>query len=121
MARKGKDTGQDTAVLPGDGGPRRVLCLAEHPRATRQIRTVRSWAALLAFGLILLLALRAGRALEGSLTLALEAGIAGYLVAWAGMVLAWRQLAGAEIEVARRRIVAALLEMEAAERKGETA
>jgi AcrR family transcriptional regulator len=109
----------------GDGEPAgsdsRGLRLADHPRATRHIQTGRAWVALAAFLFIGLLAHRAGQPPEGALTRALEAGVVGYVVGWAVMVLVWHQLAQAEIEAARRRIVAALLEMEAAEREGGTA
>lgn len=115
MARRKK--GQAEAADPD--APR-ALRLADHPKATRQIRTVRAWSAITAFLLVLLLALRAKNTAADALTVALEAGIAGYVAAWAVMVVAWRQLAQAEIEHARKRIVAALLEMEAAERGGPT-
>jgi hypothetical protein len=119
MARKDKGKGADAAVTGAD--ERRGLSLADHPRATGQIRTVRAAVALAAFVFVLLLSMRATVPLEGALTRALEAGVLGYVVAWAAMVMAWRQLAQAEIESARRKIVAALLEMEAAEREGEAA
>ncbi|MCW3016186.1 MAG: hypothetical protein JWO02_3278 [Solirubrobacterales bacterium] len=112
----------DDAATPGTGAPgRRGLRLADHPRATRQIRTVRSWVALAGFGLVLVLSLRAHTPLEDALSRALAAGTGSFVLAWATMVVAWRQLARAEIERARRRIVAALLELEAAERGGSAA
>lgn len=113
MAKNAKGKGEAEAAAEGD---RRALTLAEHPKATRQIRTVRAWAALLGFAAVLVLAVRAGQELEEALGRALIAGIASYVAAWMTMVAAWRQLAQAEIEHARKRIVAALLEMEAAER-----
>jgi hypothetical protein len=127
MARKGKGKGKgdaDAAVDPAAAaaaGVRRGLSLADHPRATAQIRTVRASVAVAAFLFVLLLSLRATVPLEGALTRALEAGVLGYVVAWAAMVMAWRQLAQAEIESARRQIVAAMLEMEAADRDGKAA
>ncbi len=109
------EDGQGTSVThPG-------LSLAEHPKAMRQIRTVRAWTALLGFAAVLVMSLRAGRLPEDALVRALQAGVASYLVAWAVMVVAWRQLAQAEIEHARKRIVAALLELEAADRGGSAA
>lgn len=115
MARGKK---QDAApVLPDADAGARGLRLADHPRAIRHIRVGRAWGALVAFAAVLLLSLRAGVPLDPALTRALGSGIAGYVVTWAVMVLAWRQLAQAEIEAARRKIVAALLEMEAAERE----
>lgn len=121
MARRGKKA-KDGDVVEADGADaKRALSLADHPRARGQIRTVRAWVALGAFAFVLVLALRAGRPLEGSLGAALEGGVAGYLLGWAIMVMAWRQLAQAEIESARRKIVAALIELEAAEREGGAA
>jgi hypothetical protein len=123
MARGKRNPDGEGADADGgpDGAGRRGLRLADHPRATRHIRTGRAWIALAAFLSIGLLAHRAGQPPEGALTRALEAGVVGYVVGWAVMVLVWHQLAQAEIEAARRRIVAALLEMEAAEREGGTA
>jgi hypothetical protein len=117
MAKKGKGKDKD-AVADAGTEVRRVLTLAEHPKATRQIRTVRAWAALLGFTAVLYLCVSAGRPLEVTLGRALLAGVASYVAAWMTMVVAWRQLAQAEIEHARKRIVTALLEMEAAERGG---
>jgi hypothetical protein len=114
MAKRAK--GEATEVT-GAAGPR-GLRLADHPRATRQIRTVRSWVALAGFAVVLLLSLRAHTPLEDALSRALMAGVLSFVLAWATMIVAWRQLAQAEIEHARRRIVAALLELEAAEREG---
>ncbi|WP_354699821.1 hypothetical protein DSM112329_00079 [Paraconexibacter sp. AEG42_29] len=104
------DGGAPAEVVAGP----RALRLADHPRATGQIRTVRSWVSLVAFLVVLVFSLRAGASLEDGLLRAMEAGAIGYLIAWAAMVVAWRQLAQAEIESARRRIVAAMLELEAA-------
>ncbi len=121
MAKKAKNGKDDPAAdAPTAAVTTRALTLAEHPKATRQIRTGRAWGALLGFAAMLVLSLRAGRPLEDGLARALQAGIGCYLVAWAVMVIAWRQLAQAEIEHARKRIVAALLEMEAAERGGSS-
>lgn len=113
--KKKKDKDADPeAPDAAEGTPaKRALRLADHPRAIGQIRTVRSWCALLAFLAVGLYSQHSGVTLESTLTRALEAGLIGYLVAWAGMVMIWRQLAQAEIETARRKIVAAMLELEA--------
>lgn len=119
MARRKKPDAEGGAV-PLEGG-RRELLLAEHPRAMHQIRAIRAYAALGLFLAVAYFSHKAGQPLEPMLTRALEAGVAGYLLGWFGAVMLWRQLAQAEIESARRKIVAALLEMEAAERRGEPA
>lgn len=114
MAKDKKKKKDDAEAAPEGAAPaRRALRLADHPRAIGQIRTVRSWAALLAFMAVLLYSQHAGVALESTLSRALTAGLVGYVAAWAIMVMVWRQLAQAEIETARRRIVAAMLELEA--------
>lgn len=120
MARGKKDKGGETPP-PGAGDGRRVLRLADHPRATRHIRQGRAWIALALFLFVGYLAHGAGQPPEAVLTRALEGGVVGYVVGWAVMVMVWHQLAQAEIEAARKRIVAALLEMEASEREGGSA
>lgn len=121
MARKGKGKGEDAELREELGGGRRQLLLADHPRALHQIRTIRAYVALAAFLGIAYFSHKGGQPLEGTLTRALGAGVAGYVAGWFGAVMLWHQLAQAEIEAARKKIVAALLEMEAAERRGEPA
>jgi hypothetical protein len=121
MARKGKKAAAGELADGTAGEGRRQLLLADHPRAVHQIRTIRAYAALGLFLVVAYFSHKAGQPLETMLTRALEAGVAGYLLGWFGAVMLWRQLAQAEIESARKKIVAALLEMEVAERKGEPA
>lgn len=97
----------------------RALRLADHPRARRHIALAKGWGGLATFALALLLSLRAGVPAEEAILRAVGLGVAGTLVAWALAVVVWRQVAVAEIEAARRRIVARLEELEA-ERSGET-
>lgn len=117
---KGEEPDAGTDGAAAQAGPR-ALRLADHPRAIGQIRTVRSSVSLVAFLVVLVFSRRAAVPLEDALLRGLEAGAIGYLIGWATMVLAWRQLAQAEIETARRRIVAAMLEIEASERDAEPA
>src|SRR3954463_10298112 len=80
--------------------------LADHPRARRQIATAKGWAGLLGFALVFLLSRRAHMSDFESGLHALAGGIALYLLAWAGMVAIWREIAVAEVERARRIIAA---------------
>ena len=95
MAKEAKKKGD-----AGDGQP--VVRLAAHPRAQQQIATAKSWGGLLGFVLVGLLSYRAGvPAFEAGLR-ALGGGFGLYLLAWAGAVAIWREIAVAEVERARR-------------------
>jgi hypothetical protein len=78
--------------------------LTDHPRARRQIATAKGWGGLLGFALVFLLSRRAHMSGFESGLHALAGGIALYLLAWAGMVAIWREIAVAEVERARRII-----------------
>ena len=84
------------------------LHLTEHPRAVRQIRRAKGIGGLVAFVLAAYLAHGAGLPFEGVLERAIVAAIGGYVLIWPCAVLVGRQLAVAEIEAARRQIVAAI-------------
>jgi len=88
--------------------------VAKHPRARRSIRTIKAWAALLAFIIVEYKCLKGGMTFDQSVVRALLAGIGAYLLAWVVAVIVWRQLVVAEIEAFRRRLVAAAEEAEAA-------
>ena len=100
MADKQKRRGADPGAA--EGGIR----LTAHPRARRDIATAKGWGGLAAFGLVLVLSLRAGVPLADGLERALLAGLAGYVFAWAVAVAVWRHVALAEIERTRREIAA---------------
>lgn len=107
MSRKKKDKDDAPAAAPDTG-----LRLTEHPRAQRQIRRAKGWGGLAAFALTAYLAHGAGLGFEPLLERAIPAAIAGYALAWIVAVLVWRQLAVAELEVARQRLEQRLLELE---------
>jgi uncharacterized membrane protein YccC len=109
----------DDATTPADDRP--VLKLGDHARAQRSIARVKAWAGLAGLVLGLVLGRKAGLPLADTLARALLVGTVAYLVGWAGAVLVWRQVAAAELEVAKRRLLAALDEAEAlaATRTGE--
>jgi len=78
--------------------------LTDHPRARRQIATAKGWGGMIGFVVVFLLSRRAHMSAFESGLHALAGGIGLYLLAWAGMVAIWRELAVAEVERARRMI-----------------
>jgi hypothetical protein len=108
---KGKDSkkkGKATAATAAGSG----LSIAAHPRAARRVAQAKGWGGLVGFVvggyLSLPTATFAGAALH-----ALVAGVACYVMVWAGAVFLWRHLVVAELrsrqhemlqaELARRR------------------
>lgn len=77
--------------------------LTDHPRARASIRRVKGAAGLGAFGLILLLCLRAGLLPAEAGVRALVGGIVAYFLSWRIAVTVWRQIALGELEAARER------------------
>jgi hypothetical protein len=92
--------------------------VSKHPRARRSIRTIKAWAALLAFILVEYKCLKGGMTFDQSVVRALLAGIAAYVLAWIVAVTVWRQLVVAEIEAFRRKLIEAA-EAEAAADESE--
>jgi hypothetical protein len=92
--------------------------VAKHPRARRSIRTIKAWAALLAFMIVEYKCVKGGMTFDQSVVRALLAGIAAYLLAWMVAVIVWRQLVVAEIEAFRRRLIEAAEAEAAAEETG---
>ncbi len=101
--KKGDEDVEPTAGPDTSGG----LRLTDHPRAQRQIATVKAWSGLAGFALGGLLAGRTGLPIADVLLRGLLAGIGTYLVAWALGVSVWRQLARAEVDHMRRMFEAA--------------
>ena len=81
------------------------ISIAAHPRASGSIRRARARTALIAFGLVLLLCLHRGLG-QLAFVRALEAGVAGYLVAWAIGVALWKQIVLAEVKAAHEQRLA---------------
>ena len=94
------------------------LQLTEHPRAQRAIRKAKGWGGLVGFLAGLILSVWAGVPIPDAVGRALILGIVGLVTAWGFTVMAWRQLAQAEIELRRRKVVAHLLELEAKAKTG---
>ena len=93
--------------------------LTDHPRARRQIATAKGWGGLLGFVVVFLLSRRAHMSDFESGVHALAGGIGLYLLAWAGMVAIWREIAVAEVERARRIIRAQAFEAAEAAAKAQ--
>jgi hypothetical protein len=87
--------------------------LTEHPRALRSIQRAKALAALAG----LVVAVAGARAAElpwfDALARGLAFGVVAWLAAWALAVVAWRQLARGEMEVAREKAVEQVRELEA--------
>ena len=94
-------------------GPQTVR-LAAHPRAARHIAAAKGWGGLLGFAIVGVLSLKAGSAPFDAGLRAIAGGMGLYLLAWFGAVTVWREIAVAEVEAARRRLVAQAEEAQAA-------
>lgn len=81
------------------------VSLSGHPRATRAIRSAKGYGGLGGFALGALLSLHAGVPLPEAAIRGVEAGLGGYVALWFGAVMVWRQLAVAEVESMRRRLL----------------
>ena len=120
MSKKKEKKG---AAAASDG-----ISVAAHPRARASIRRTRARVALIAFGLVLFISLKAGVPGQEAALRALVAGLIGNLVAWACALGVWKALVLAEIKaahdahLARQRARAeAVAEMAASEQKARAA
>jgi hypothetical protein len=77
--------------------------VADHPVAARQIARARAWAALIGFVVVFWLSHRAGLPFPESGARAIVGGLACRVLAWAAVVIVWRQLIPAQIAAAGRR------------------
>jgi hypothetical protein len=105
---KAKDKDANTAkkAKKGEAAPPGQIRLADHPRARRQIATAKGWGGLVGFVLVGWLSHKAGvPAFQAGLR-ALAGGVGLYVLAWAGAVAVWREVAVAEVVRARRRAIA---------------
>ncbi len=80
--------------------------LVDHPRAQRSIARSKAWAGLAGLVLALLLSLQAGLSAQDALARALAGGLVAYVAAWAVAVAVWTQLARAELDAHRERLLA---------------
>jgi hypothetical protein len=84
-----------------------VITIGAHPRARRSVRRARSLGGLIAFGVTLLLSLKAGVPAFDATARALIAGIVVHLASWRVAVAVWHQLMLAELEQVRTKREAA--------------
>ncbi len=102
MAKDKKDK-KDKKSGDEPGGQDNRVRLATHPRAGRQIAAAKSWGGLLGFVFVGYFSYGAGSTVFEAGLRALAGGIGFYVLAWAGAVVVWREVAVAEVERARRR------------------
>lgn len=117
MAKK-KKGGADVAA---DGAPSGDgIRLSAHPKARRHIGMAKGWGGLVAFLIVLKLSRGAALPWPDAFQRAVIGGIVGYLAAWAIAQAIWRQIALAELEQLRRRLIA-MADAQAAEREAQVA
>lgn len=109
---KGK-AGDETAAEATQAAEPTGPSVAAHPRAALHVARAKGWGGLLGFLLGGYLSLPTST-LAGAALRALLAGVACYLVAWAGTVLVWRQLVMLELARARERTQQQLASLERA-------
>jgi len=93
--------GAKAAVAPGDGPS-----IAAHPRAARGVARAKGWGGLVGFVLGGYLSLPTNT-LAASGVRALIAGVACYVVVWAGAVFVWRRLVMLELKGREQQLLAA--------------
>jgi len=91
---KGKDGASDGAVAPS---------VANHPRASYQVRRAKGWGGIAGFAIAGYLSHKAGVPTFDVGLRALVAGMVGYLLAWMCAVTVWRHLVLAELRAALER------------------
>jgi hypothetical protein len=102
-----KQTAKQKAAAKGAKGKKAAvsqgIAVANHPKATQQIKAIKSWAGLAAFSLVAYLAWQDGLTFVDVATRALLWGIAAYVAVWALAVQVWRQIAIAEVRAAEKQ------------------
>ena len=86
--------------------PSTVPRLVDHPRARRSIARSKAWAGLAGLVLAVLLSLQSGLTAQEALARGIAGGLVAYVAAWAVAVAVWTQLARAELETHRERLLA---------------
>ena len=114
MAKKRK------AAAEGAGPTGTGIRLSAHPRARRHIAIAKGWGGLAAFLVVMKLSRGAGLPWADAIERSVLGGIVGYLAAWAMVQTIWRQVALAELEQLRRRLIATA-DAQAAEREAQVA
>jgi hypothetical protein len=106
---KDKKDKKDKADKKGKGGDAEgsgYVRLANHPRAQRHIAKAKGWGGLLGFLIVGWMSHAAGVPFAQAGLRAIAGGAGLYVLAWAAAVAVWREVAVAEVERARRRMIA---------------
>ena len=92
--KKNKKGGADAAAGPS---------VANHPRASYQVRRAKGWGGIAGFAIAAYLSHKAGVPTVDIGLRAIVAGMVGYMLAWACAVTVWRHLLLAELRAAHER------------------
>jgi hypothetical protein len=95
--KKGKGEASEASVVPS---------VANHPRASYQVRRAKGWGGIAGFAIAGYLSYKAGVPTFDVGLRALVAGMVGYMLAWMCAVTVWRHLVLAELRAALERIEA---------------
>lgn len=90
--------------MSDDAKPR----ITEHPVAARQVARARAWGGLIGFVVVFWLSHKAGLPFPESGFRAIVGGLVARVLAWAAVVMVWRQLIPAQIAAAQRRRTGAM-------------
>ncbi|MGO9498686.1 MAG: hypothetical protein ACLQA5_18540 [Solirubrobacteraceae bacterium] len=96
---KKKKKGKDDAAGAGAVAP----SVANHPRASYQVRRAKGWGGIAGFAIAAYLGYKAGVPTFDVGLRALVAGMVGYMLAWMCAVSVWRHLVLAELRAAVER------------------
>jgi len=96
-----KKKGEDCA--PGGADASGAPSVANHPRASYQVRRAKGWGGIAGFAIAGYLSYKAGVPMFDVGVRALVAGIVGYMLAWMCAVTVWRHLVLAELRAAVER------------------
>lgn len=81
----------------------RLVALSKHPRSGRAIRRAKARGGLIAFFVTALVGYLHGSPFGATMSRALLAGLAGYVVVWAAAIAIWRHVLAAEVRAVLRR------------------
>jgi hypothetical protein len=103
MAAKKKQTAKKKQKGKGKGQAAVGIAVANHPKASRQIAKLKSYAGLAAFAYSGYAAYQAGDHFADVAFRAVIWGLAVYIAVWAAAVHVWRHVAIAEVRAAEQR------------------
>src|SRR6201996_1496746 len=101
--QKGKDEGKKGKKKKRAEGAANGASIANHPRASYQVRRAKGWGGIAGFAIAAYLSHKAGVPTFDVGLRAIAAGMVGYMLAWACAVTIWRHLMLAELRAAHER------------------